>query len=61
MIFGSALCALEGKMPEIGEQAVKQLLDTMDEKFIIPNRNTTTEPLFPAEHVYQIKGLAFFI
>ncbi|PAV83255.1 hypothetical protein WR25_19808 isoform A [Diploscapter pachys] len=56
VIFGSALCALEGKMPEIGEQAVKQLLDTMDEKFIIPNRNTTTEPLFPAEHVYQIKG-----
>ncbi|CAD6198643.1 unnamed protein product [Caenorhabditis auriculariae] len=56
VIFGSALCALEGKQPEIGEKAVKDLLDVLDNKFVIPERNVNDEPMFAAEHVYSIKG-----
>ena len=32
VIFGSALCALEDKRPDIGVEAVKQLLDVLDNK-----------------------------
>uniref|UniRef100_A0A1I7U8T8 Elongation factor Tu, mitochondrial n=1 Tax=Caenorhabditis tropicalis TaxID=1561998 RepID=A0A1I7U8T8_9PELO len=56
VIFGSALCALEGKQPEIGEEAVKQLLDVLDNKFVIPERKVNEEPMFAAEHVYSIVG-----
>ncbi|CAJ0559196.1 unnamed protein product, partial [Mesorhabditis spiculigera] len=56
VIFGSALCALEGKEPELGEQSVQQLLDVLDNDFIIPERKTNEEPMFAAEHVYSIKG-----
>ena len=56
IIAGSALCALEGKQPEIGEKKVQELLDVLDNKFIIPERKTSEEPMFAAEHVYSIKG-----
>ncbi|KAK6745608.1 hypothetical protein RB195_011996 [Necator americanus] len=56
VIFGSALCALEGKKPEIGEESIKQLLNVLDEKFVIPERNVNTEAMFAAEHVYSIQG-----
>ncbi|KAL6725498.1 hypothetical protein Aduo_007547 [Ancylostoma duodenale] len=56
VIFGSALCALEGKKPEIGEESIKQLLNVLDEKFVIPERNINTEAMFAAEHVYSIQG-----
>ncbi|RCN45756.1 putative translation elongation factor Tu [Ancylostoma caninum] len=57
VIFGSALCALEGKKPEIGEESIKQLLNVLDEKFVIPERNINTEAMFAAEHVYSIQEL----
>uniref|UniRef100_A0A183D252 Elongation factor Tu, mitochondrial n=1 Tax=Gongylonema pulchrum TaxID=637853 RepID=A0A183D252_9BILA len=56
MVFGSALCALEGKNPEIGEQSILKLLQVLDDSFIIPERQKTTDTMFPAEHVYTIKG-----
>lgn len=56
VIFGSALCALEGKMPDIGEESVKKLLDVLDNTFVIPDRDLNKEPMFAAEHVYSIKG-----
>lgn len=56
VIFGSALCALEGKNPEIGEKSVLQLLDVLDNVFEIPQRNTNTEPMFAVEHIYTIQG-----
>uniref|UniRef100_A0A0N4UZ09 Elongation factor Tu, mitochondrial n=1 Tax=Enterobius vermicularis TaxID=51028 RepID=A0A0N4UZ09_ENTVE len=56
VIFGSALCALEGKKPEIGEQAVLKLLDVLDNVFEIPERDTNSEPMFAVEHVYSIQG-----
>ena len=61
MIFGSALCALEGKQPEIGENAVKELISVLDNEFVIPERDLNKEPMFAAEHVYQIKGTRLFI
>jgi len=56
IIAGSALCALEGKKPEIGENSITQLLDTIDTVFKLPDRNKVDEPLFSAEHVYTIPG-----
>lgn len=56
VIFGSALCALEGKNPEIGEKSVIKLLDAMDNVFVIPERDSNSEPMFAAEHVYTIQG-----
>lgn len=56
IIFGSALSVLEGKKPEIGVNAIKELLNVLDTKFQIPNRNVKEEPMFAAEHVYTIQG-----
>uniref|UniRef100_A0A915AT06 Elongation factor Tu, mitochondrial n=1 Tax=Parascaris univalens TaxID=6257 RepID=A0A915AT06_PARUN len=56
VVFGSALCALEGKNAEIGEQSVLKLLDVLDNVFEIPERNTNTEPMFAVEHIYTIQG-----
>ena len=56
MIFGSALCALEDKKPEIGLESVKKLLDVLDNDFVIPDRDLNKEPMFAAEHVYSIQG-----
>jgi len=47
---------MEGKNPEIGEQAIKQLLDAVDNVFTLPERHKEHEPLFPAEHIYAIQG-----
>ncbi|VDM77953.1 unnamed protein product [Strongylus vulgaris] len=55
VIFGSALCALEGKQPEIGEESIKKLLDVLDNHFVIPERKIDTEAMFAAEHVYSIQ------
>lgn len=55
VIIGSALCALEGKHPELGEQSVKQLLQALD-NFKIPERDTSKPPMFSCEHVYNIQG-----
>ncbi|MCP9258454.1 Elongation factor Tu [Dirofilaria immitis] len=56
VVFGSALCALEGKNPEIGEESIWKLLDVLDNSFVIPERHQNTEVMFPTEHVYAIKG-----
>ncbi|GMS88402.1 hypothetical protein PENTCL1PPCAC_10577, partial [Pristionchus entomophagus] len=56
VIFGSALCCLEDKRPEIGLESVRKLLDVLDNKFVIPERHTEKEPMFAAEHVYSIQG-----
>jgi len=54
-VAGSALSALEGKNPEIGEQKIYELLGELD-KFVTPDRDVNTSVMFPAEHVYTIKG-----
>lgn len=56
IIFGSALCALENKNPEIGEQSVLKLLNVMDDVFVLPDRDQNSESMFAVEHVYSIQG-----
>lgn len=56
VIVGSALSVLEDKNPEIGVNSVKELLNALDTKFQMPDRDKTQEPMFAAEHVYSIQG-----
>uniref|UniRef100_A0A0N5BW59 Elongation factor Tu, mitochondrial n=1 Tax=Strongyloides papillosus TaxID=174720 RepID=A0A0N5BW59_STREA len=56
VIYGSALSALEDKNPEIGVESIKKLLNVLDTQFVIPKRESNTEPLFAAEHIYTIQG-----
>ena len=42
IIGGSALCALEGKNPEMGEEAIKDLLDAIDNHIPTPTRDTSS-------------------
>lgn len=53
---GSALCALEGTKPEIGEEAIKSLLNAIDEAIPTPVRILDKPYLLPVEAVYQIPG-----
>lgn len=55
VIVGSALCALEDKMPELGKQSIEKLLNALD-NFKLPDRDEAAEPMFSTERVYSIKG-----
>lgn len=56
VVMGSALCALEGKQPEIGEQAIMKLLDAVDEYIPTPQRDLEQPFLMPVEDVFSISG-----
>lgn len=56
VIMGSALCALEGKQPEIGEQAILKLMDAIDEYIPTPVRDTEKPFLLPVEDILTISG-----
>uniref|UniRef100_A0A1I8B4T9 Elongation factor Tu, mitochondrial n=1 Tax=Meloidogyne hapla TaxID=6305 RepID=A0A1I8B4T9_MELHA len=56
IIIGSALSALEGVNPEIGEKSVFKLLETLDTYFKIPKRDLSDETIFAIEKVYNIPG-----
>jgi elongation factor Tu len=49
IIMGSALCALEGRRPEIGAEAIQKLLDAVDEHIPIPQRALDKPFLCPVE------------
>lgn len=55
-VVGSALKATEGDTGELGQGAIKKLLDTMDEYFDIPERETDKPFLMPVEDVFSISG-----
>ena len=55
-IFGSALAAMEGKMPEIGRDSILKLLDAVDKHLKLPIRDIDKPFLMPIEHVYGIQG-----
>ncbi|XP_017486507.1 PREDICTED: elongation factor Tu-like [Rhagoletis zephyria] len=55
-IKGSALAAMEEKRPEIGEQAILKLMETVDTAFADPKRDVDLPFLMPVEHVYSIQG-----
>lgn len=56
IVKGSALCALEGKKPEIGAQAIQELLDMVDKHIPTPVRELDKPFLLPVENVYSIQG-----
>jgi elongation factor Tu len=56
VIKGSALCALEDKQPEIGEQAILELMRAVDEYIPTPERPKDRPFLMPIEDVFSISG-----
>ncbi|MGC6330255.1 elongation factor Tu [Rhizorhabdus sp. FW153] len=56
VIKGSALCALEGKKPEIGHDAVLELMRAVDEYIPQPERPLDRPFLMPIEDVFSISG-----
>ena len=53
---GSAVCALEGKQPEIGHDAVLKLMQSVDEYIPQPERPLDRPFLMPIEDVFSISG-----
>jgi elongation factor Tu len=56
IIRGSALCALEDREPEIGEQAILKLMAAVDEYIPQPERPKDRPFLMPIEDVFSISG-----
>ncbi len=56
IIKGSALAALEGRNPEIGESSIKALMDAVDEYIPQPDRPVDKPFLMPIEDVFSISG-----
>jgi elongation factor Tu len=56
IIKGSALKALEGDTSEIGEEAIKKLVETIDSYIPEPKRDVDKPFLLPIEDVFSISG-----
>jgi elongation factor Tu len=56
IIRGSALCALEGKSPELGRDAVLKLMEAVDSYIPQPERPKDQPFLMPIEDVFSISG-----
>jgi elongation factor Tu len=56
IILGSALCALEGRRPEIGEQKIDELLTAVDTWIPTPQRDLDKPFLMSVEDVFSIPG-----
>src|SRR6478752_6056932 len=56
IIKGSAVCALEGKQPEIGHEAILELMKAVDAYIPQPERATDRPFLMPIEDVFSISG-----
>ena len=56
IVKGSALMALEDKNPEIGEEAILELMDAVDAYIPQPERATDLPFLMPIEDVFSISG-----
>ncbi len=56
IIMGSALCALEGRQPELGVQKVDELLKAIDEWIPMPERDLDKPFLMAVEDVFSIPG-----
>ena len=56
IIFGSALCALEGRQPEIGVQKIDELLNAVDTWIPTPVRDTEKPFMMSIEEVFSISG-----
>ena len=56
VIAGSALAAMEGKTPEIGEESIKKLMEAVDTYIPQPERAIDGAFLMPIEDVFSISG-----
>ena len=56
IVAGSALAALEGRDPEIGEQKIAELLAAVDDYIPQPERPVDKPFLMPIEDVFSISG-----
>ena len=56
IVSGSALAALEGRDPEIGENKIRELLAAVDEYIPQPDRPKDKPFLMPVEDVFSISG-----
>jgi elongation factor Tu len=56
IVKGSALCALEGNKPEIGEEAIKELMAAVDDYIPQPERPIDGDFIMPIEDVFSISG-----
>jgi elongation factor Tu len=56
IIRGSALCALEGRDPEKGAEAIKKLMTAVDDFIPQPDRPKDRPFLMPIEDVFSISG-----
>ena len=56
IILGSALCALDGRQPEIGTQKIDELLNAVDSWIPTPQRETDKPFLMSVEDVFSIPG-----
>jgi len=56
IIAGSALAALEGRDPEIGEEKIKELMAAVDDFIPTPERAVDQPFLMPIEDVFSISG-----
>jgi elongation factor Tu len=56
IIKGSALAALEGRDPEIGENSIRELMKAVDDYIPQPERPVDKPFLMPIEDVFSISG-----
>ena len=56
IIKGSALAAVEGRDPEIGENSIVELMKAVDEYIPQPDRDIDRDFLMPVEDVFSISG-----
>jgi elongation factor Tu len=56
VVKGSALAALEGKNPKLGEEAIMALMDAVDNHIPQPDRPIDKPFLMPIEDVFSISG-----
>lgn len=56
IILGSALCAIEGREPEIGVNKIDELLNAVDSWIPTPERETDKPFLMSVEDVFSIPG-----
>jgi elongation factor Tu len=56
IVKGSALAAMEGRDPEIGESSIRALMDAVDTYIPTPERPVDQPFLMPVEDVFSISG-----
>ncbi|KAI0313733.1 translation elongation factor Tu [Amylostereum chailletii] len=56
IVMGSALAALEGRNPEVGETKIRELIQACDEWLELPPRDLEKPFLMPIEDVFSISG-----